>query len=89
MKEIIEKLWNEYLMEECAESISSEENELWEQNGKFRETLYTMLPDEQKVNIDNYIEAFCNIQEKCIKKAFFMGCKFTLSFVSEVEILTK
>ena len=88
MIRIIEKLWNEYLSDECAD-ISAEEKALTKEAIEKHEILNKSLTNEQNEALDEYLDAFCAIHSTFAKKAFFKGCEFTASFLIETIISKK
>ena len=85
MKEELEKIWNEYLAEECAAINTEEERVLIRKAGERRKTASELLTAEQSNAIEKYVEVLYDIQSFCIKKAFFKGCEFAMSFLFELE----
>ena len=81
MKEALEKLWNEYFMEECSVISTDEEKILTKQALELGETTNILLNKEQKEAVEKYIDALCRIDALFIKKAFFIGCEFAVSFL--------
>ena len=83
MKQTLEKLWYEYLSHECAEMDTEEERELTRKTGELHEQLNVLLNKEQQEALEKYIDAIYDMEALFIKKAFFRGCEFALSFLLE------
>ena len=84
MKETLERLWNEYLSEECALITTDEERRHAKKAIELYEKVRVMLNEKQVNAIEKYIDALLNSQSLFVKKAFFKGCEFTASFLIEV-----
>ena len=83
MKQTLEKLWNEYLAEECALITTEEERALIKKAAKMHDVMNETLPKEQSEAIEKYIDSLYENQYCFAKKAFFKGCKFAVSFLLE------
>ena len=83
MKQTLEKLWNEYLSAECAEIDTDEEWERTRKTGKLHEELNALLNKEQQDTLEKYVDTIYDMEALFIKKAFFKGCEFALSFLLE------
>jgi len=83
MKETLEKLWNEYLLDGCAVIDSDEERDLTQKAIKLHEKANALLNSEQTEAVEKYINALCDIQAIFAKKAFIKGCEFAVSFLIE------
>ena len=83
MKETLEKLWADYLLEECAEMNSEEERKLTKKAAELHKKATALLNNEQQDAVEEYIHILCTIDSLFAKKAFFKGCEFTFSFISE------
>lgn len=81
MEQILEKLWDEYLFLECAEMETEKEREFTRKAGKQREKVNSLLNKEQQEALEKYVDAIYDMESLFIKKAFFKGCEFTLSFL--------
>ena len=86
---MLDKLWNEYLLDECAVIDTDDERRLTKKALELHEKANAMLSKEQKEATEKYIDALCDLEALFAKKAFFKGCEFTLSFLSEVNGLGK
>ena len=85
MKETLEKLWNEYLLDESAEIDTEEERELLKKTTELYEKANILLNKEQKEAVQKYIDALCDVEALFAKKAFLKGCEFAISFVLEAR----
>lgn len=85
MKETLEKLWNEYFAEECALINTTEEKVLIKKAVALRKTANKLLTEDQSEAMEKYMEALYEIQGFSVKKAFFKGCEFAISFLVEAE----
>ncbi len=81
MKETLEKLWNEYFAEECAAIHTQEERVLAKKAIEIHKSVNELLTKEQNAAVEKYIETLLEMQDAFIKKAFFKGCEFTISFL--------
>ena len=84
MKATLEKLWNEYLSDECAAMDTEEERELTKKAVELHEKANVLLNKEQQDAVEKYVDALCEVEALFVKKAFFKGCEFAVSFLSEV-----
>ena len=89
MKTTLEKLWNEYLSGECAEIDTDEERELMEKAVELHEKANALLNTEQQDAVEKYVDALCDTESVFVKKAFFKGCEFSVSFLLEARNLEK
>ena len=89
MKETVEKLWDEYFLHECAEMDTEEERRLTQKAAELHETANALLDGEQKAAVETYVAALCDVEALFVKKAFFKGCEFAVSFLSEAGYLGK
>ena len=83
MKELLENLWNDYLMEKCAVIDTEEERELNKTAAELHENLNNLLNEEQKNALELYVDALLDSESLLVKKAFFKGCEFAVSFILE------
>lgn len=83
MKETLEKLWNEYLLNECAAIDTDEERALTKKTVELHEKVNVLLNKEQEEAVEKYVDALCDIEALFTKKAFFKGCEFAVSFLLE------
>ena len=81
----IERLWNEYFSEECAQINTQQEKELIKKIVKMQESVNQSLSNEHNELIQNYIELLYDIQALFVKKAFFKGCEFSASFFYTIK----
>ena len=84
MKKLLEKLWVEYFAEECACIDTEEERRLIKKVAEMQNTINELLTKEQNEHIQNHTEALYEMQGLFVKKAFFKGCEFALSFFLEI-----
>ena len=89
MKEILEKLWDEYFFDKCAVMNTDEEREMTKRVVELHETANASLNKEQKEAIEKYVDALCDTEALFVKKAFFKGCGFAVSFILAVGDLGK
>ena len=85
MKETIERLWNDYLVDECAKIDTEEERELTQRIAELHARLDALLDKQQKDAIEKYVDALCDIEAIFAKKAFLKGCEFSVSFILESQ----
>ena len=83
MKETLERLWNEYLLDECAEIDTDEERMLTKKTVELHEKANVLLNREQQAAVEKYVDALCDINALFVKKAFLKGCEFSVSFLLE------
>ena len=83
MKETLERLWNEYLLDECAVIDTDEERMLAKKAVELHEKANALLNKEQEEHVEKYVDALCDIEVLFAKKAFFKGCEFAVSFLLE------
>ena len=83
MKEILEKLWNEYFAEECAVIETVEEKEHTKNAIELHRAANELLTKEQSNAVEKYVDELLKVQNSFVKKAFFKGCKLTASFFLE------
>ena len=83
MKESLEKLWNEYLLDECALMDTNEEKELTRKTAVLHRKTDEILNKEQKQAVQRYVDSLLDIESLFAKKAFIKGCEFAISFILE------
>lgn len=83
MKKTLEKLWHEYLSDECAVIDMEEERALSKKAVELHEKASAFLNREQEEAVEKYIEAICDIESCYVKKAFIKGCEFGVLFLLE------
>lgn len=83
MKETIERLWNEYLLDECAAIHTDEEGKLMKKAVELQEQANALLNKDQKDVMEKYVDALYDIETLFVKKAFLKGCQFAVSFLLE------
>ena len=82
----LEKMWNEYFLEECARIESAEERELEKKAALMHERANELLTVEA---IEKYVEALHAVQGCFIKKAFFKGCEYAIALFFGAELANK
>lgn len=87
MKQTLEKLWNDYLLEECAAIDTEEERRLTKQAAELHEKANNLLNKDQQAAVEKYVDALCDIEALFVKKAFCKGCEFSVSFLLETRNL--
>ena len=83
MKKTLEMLWKEYFAEKCATIDTEEEKSISRNTIEMRKKAAELLTKEQNDAIEKYVDALCQMQSAFVKKAFFLGCEFTASFLLE------
>lgn len=83
MKKLLDDLWDGYFSEECSVIDDEKERELIRRLDDLHKKMNDLMTNEQTDAVEKYIEALYDVQNTFIKKAFFKGCKFTLSFMFE------
>ena len=83
MRETLEKLWEDYLLEECDSVKTSEERKMMKNAVELHENLSEILSEEQRNALEKYIDTVCEIDSIFAKKAFLKGCEFAVSFLFE------
>ncbi|MBQ9802272.1 MAG: hypothetical protein IJW51_04300 [Clostridia bacterium] len=81
MKETLAKLWNDYLSGECAAIDTDEERKLTKKAAELHEKASALLNKEQEQAVEKYVEALYDMEALFVKKAFFTGCEFGVSFL--------
>ena len=85
MNDTLEKLWNEYLFDECSVLDTDEERNLTKRAFELHEKANALLNKDQQDAIETYIDALYDLEALFAKKAFFKGCEFAVSFILEVR----
>ena len=83
MKKTLERLWNEYLLDECAAIDTDEERNLTKEALELHEKANAFLNRDQKDAVEKYVDVLCDIEALFAKKAFIKGCEFAVSFLLE------
>lgn len=83
MKDTLERLWDEYLSDECAKIDTDEERKLTKNTVELHEIANAMLNQEQKDAVEKYVDSLCDVEAIFVKKAFIKGCEFAVSFLLE------
>ena len=89
MKQTLEKLWNDYLLDECAVIDTDEERMLTKKAAELHESANAFLNKDQQDAIEKYVDALCDLEALFVKKAFCKGCEFAVSFLLEARNLEK
>ena len=74
MKETLEKLWSEYLLDECAVIKTNDERNLSKKASLLYDELNASLSNAQKEACEKYIDALCSLESSFTKRAFIKGC---------------
>ena len=85
MKKTLEKLWNEYLMDECAEIEGDEERACRKKTAEMHKAAHALLDETQQKVMEEYVESLLALEQLFVKKAFFKGCEFAVSFLLEAR----
>ena len=83
MKKTLERLWSDYLLDECAAIDTDEERKLTNLAIELHERANALLDQEQQDVVEKYVDALCDINAVFAKKAFVKGCEFGVSFLLE------
>ena len=83
MKKTLEKLWDDYLLDECSVTYTEEERKLMKKAVELQEKASSLLNKEQENAVEKYVDALCDIEAIFAKKAFVKGCKFAVLFLLE------
>jgi len=83
MKQTLEKLWNDYLLDECAMIDTDEERGLTKKAAELHENVNAFLNKEQQDTVEKYVDVLCDLEALFVKKAFCKGCEFAVSFLLE------
>ena len=81
MSQTLEKLWSEYILEECSAIDTDEERELTHKAVELHEKANELLNEEQRDAVGKYVDALCDLESLFAKKAFCKGCEFGVSFL--------
>ena len=84
MKQMLERMWNEYFYEECAKICDAKEKEALQRAAKMRESVSAQLTKEQSEAVEKYVEALYENQIYFAKRSFFKGCEFAISFLFDL-----
>ena len=83
MKQTLEKLWNEYLSDQCAAVDTDEEREGARRAVELHEEVSALLSKHQEEALEKYVDTLLELEGLFVKKAFFKGCEFAVSFFLE------
>ncbi len=89
MRETLGKLWNEYLLDECAAINTDEERKHMKEIVERHEKAAALLNKEQQDVVEKYVDALCDMEALFVKKAFCKGCEFAVSFLLEARHFEK
>lgn len=89
MKETLEKIWDEYFSDECAAMDTDEEKALAKKTIELYEKANALLNKNQQDAVEKFLDASCDMEAHFMKKAFFKGCEFAVSFLLESKNLEK
>ncbi len=81
MRETLDKLWNEYFAEDCMVIDTEEERALLKRIIEMQKSVNELLASEERCAIEKYIGVLYEMQSLSVKKVFFKGCEFALSFL--------
>ena len=85
MKETLEKLWDEYLIDESSMIHTDEERVLTKTAIELHKKAMALLSKEQEEAVEKYVDALGDINAVFTRRAFCKGCEFTASFLLEVK----
>jgi|GEM_PF-1370318 len=81
MKDTMDRLWDEYLVDECAKIDTDEQRRLAGRAAELGEAVSRLLSAEQGEALEAYVDSLLDAEAFYIKKAFFMGCELAISFL--------
>ena len=85
MKKTLGKLWDEYFSDECAAIDTDEERELAQKTLILHKEVIELLDEKQASAMEKYVDAVCDLDSLFVRKAFFKGCEFAVSFLLEAK----
>ena len=85
MRKTLENLWNNYFSDECSIIDSEKEKELAENAVEKHKIVKSLLTEEQCKVIEDYVDTLNEFHNSFVKKAFFKGCEFAISFFLEAS----
>ena len=68
MKKTLEKLWNEYLLENSAVIDTEEERTLTKQTIELHKKVTELMNQEQNDAVEKYVDALCDLEALLQKK---------------------
>jgi hypothetical protein len=89
MKETLENLWYEYILDGCAKIDTDEEMDLTKKIVHLHARANALLNEDQQIAVKEYVDAVHDLEALFAKKAFFKGCEFAISFILESGDLKK
>ena len=84
MNKTLEKIWNDYFSAECSTVETDDERRCLKVASEMHERITALLDSEQAQALEEYIAARCDSEEAFMRSAFFKGCAFMLSLLSEL-----
>jgi len=87
MTETLEKLWDEYFAGICATIDTAQEKALLKKIVETHHMTNEQLTKDQMNALEKHMETVYELQGNMVKKAFFKGCEFALSFAVDVGFL--
>ena len=85
MQKTLEKLWDEYLSDECSVMTTEEEKTLAKEAVLLHEKAKLLLSKEAETAVEKYVDALCDLEALLAKKAFCKGCEFATRYLIEAE----
>ena len=85
MKKLLEKLWDDYLLCECAVAESEQEHALSERTAVLHDALGELLNEQQGAAVHRYVDALCEMEALFVKKAFLKGCELAAAILTDAE----
>ena len=85
MKQMLEKLWNQYLFEECSTIETKEEKAFIKKAALLHEKANALMNRAQEEALENYLDALHENESFLMKKAFYKGVRFAFSLLLEAE----
>ena len=80
MKETLEKLWNEYLLDECAGIDTNEERELTKNTAELHEKANALLNKEQRDAVKNMLMNCAILKRYLLKRHSSKGVNLRFRF---------
>lgn len=84
MNKILDKLWNEYLIDDCAIFDTDEERGLSKRVSELHGQMAAMLDRKSLSLVEEYVSLLLELEGILSRKAFIRGCEFSASFILEV-----
>lgn len=83
-KEIIKRLWYDFLSDECSILESEEEKECVAKIASLEKALLNVIPIEEAKQLEIMIDAIYNANALLVEKAFACGIRFSTKYLMEV-----